>query len=498
MTAIHRRSFMNREGFGTNTREGQAGQALPRLLSIFQLLRQSLYSDDAGDTYQRIIEHIVAGFEADSGSLALAADDRRSLRIVAGIDLPDDVIGKVVPVGEEILGYVAKTGKPLLLNGTLPEELLAQRGQSRRDRVGSSICWPLMGEDQVVGAVAINRSPDSASFTRSDLEEGSIVIEFISLMFQNATLQKKQEQQIETLESMNRRMKDVQMQLIQSEKLASIGQLAAGVAHEINNPLAYVNANLNSLKRYSDQLFNFVEGIESLREMLEGDPEVQQRLAALGQPLDLPFLKSDIMEIIDECRDGMRRVKQIVQELKTFSRMDDANVVEVDIHETLTGALKMVRHELKHKADIVEEYGELPLVECVPAQLGQVFLNLLVNAAQAIRYWGTITIRTGTEGPERVWVSVSDTGVGMSEEEQRRIFEPFYTTKPVGQGTGLGLAVSFNIVNRHGGEIHVESEKDKGTTFTVVLPVRYPKKLKNDDGGQHDDVVPGDEEHDRT
>lgn len=469
-------------------RSGQAGRretpslTLPRLLSIFRLLRRSLHAEDPGVTYQRIVEHIVAAFEADSGSLALASEQRDALTIVAGIDLPDGVIGKVVPMGQEILGHVAKSGEPLLLNGTLPEELRHLRPNRREGRVSSSICWPLLDDEQVVGAVAINRAAGSEPFTRAEMEQGSVVIEFISLMFQNATLQQQQAQQISALESMNRQMKDVQMQLIQSEKLASIGQLAAGVAHEINNPLAYVNANLNSLKRYTDHLFRYVEGIESLREMLEGDPEIQQRLAALGQPLDLPFLKTDIVEIIDESTDGMRRVKQIVQELKTFSRMDDANTDEVDLHECLTGALKMVGHELKHKADIVEEYGEVPLVECVPAQIGQVFLNLLINAAQAIRYWGTITVSTGTTDDGMVRVTVRDTGVGMSEEDQKRIFEPFYTTKPVGQGTGLGLAVSFNIVNRHGGRIEVESEVDKGTAFTVCLPVRYPRKNRN--GGQ--------------
>lgn len=494
MKPLSEQAARNAKSAEHGKQQDEGRRTLPRLLSIFQLLRRSLHVRDPDFTYQRIVEHIVAGFEADSGSLALASEDAQSLTIVAGIDLPEGVIGKVVPVGEEILGHVAQTGEPLLLNGNLPTGLRGTRQPRQDNRVRSSICWPLMDEGRVVGAVAINRCVDSAPFTQAEMDQGSVIIEFISLMFRNAALQQNQEQQIDALETMNQRMKDVQMQLIQSEKLASIGQLAAGVAHEINNPLAYVNANLNSLKRYTDHLFKYVEGIESLREMLEGDPEIQQRLAALGQPLDLPFLKTDIVEIIDESRDGMRRVKQIVQELKTFSRMDDANTDQVDLHECLTGALKMVRHEIKHKADIVEEYAELPLVECVPAQIGQVFLNLLINAAQAIRYWGTITVRTGLEGDDMVWVSVSDTGIGMPEEDQKRIFEPFYTTKPVGQGTGLGLAVSFNIVTRHGGRIAVDSEPEKGTTFTVHLPVRYPKNDRgtpNHARGGDDKETPG-------
>lgn len=468
-------------------------RALPRLLSVFQLLRDTTRADDLSGIYQRIIEHIAAGFDAGSGSLALANADGGSLTIVAGIDLPEDVIGKIVPVGEEILGQVAASGEPKLINGDLPGGRQGKAG----GRVRSAVCWPLMDRERVIGAVAINRGPEGEPFTEADVDHGRIVIEFISLMFHNAELQKNQERQIEELEAMNKAMKKVELQLVQSEKLASIGQLAAGVAHEINNPLAYVNANLNSLKRYTDYLFRYVEGIESLREMLEGDPEIQQRLAALGQPLDLPFLKQDLVEIIDESRDGMRRVKQIVQELKTFSRMDDAHTLEVDIHESLTGALKMVRHELKHRADIVEEYGDLPLVECVPAQLGQVFLNLLVNAAQAIRYWGTITVKTGTAGDDQVFIAISDTGSGISEDDMKHIFEAFYTTKPVGQGTGLGLAVSYNIVNQHGGRLEVDSEVDAGTTFTVYLPVKSKRgKAAESQDPAPDENPGGGEDHD--
>lgn len=468
-------------------------RALPRLLSVFQLLRDTTRADDLSGIYQRIIEHIAAGFDADSGSLALADANGDSLTIVAGIDLPEGVIGKVVPVGEEILGQVAASGEPKLINGDLP----GGRQDKNGGRVRSAVCWPLMDRDRVIGAVAINRGPKGQPFTDADMDHGRIVIEFISLMFHNTELQQNQERQIKELEAMNKAMKKVELQLVQSEKLASIGQLAAGVAHEINNPLAYVNANLNSLKRYTDYLFRYVEGIESLREMLEGDPEIQQRLAALGQPLDLPFLKQDLVEIIDESRDGMRRVKQIVQELKTFSRMDDAHTLEVDIHESLIGALKMVRHELKHRADIVEEYGDLPMVECVPAQLGQVFLNLLVNAAQAIRYWGTITVKTGTAGDDEVFIAISDTGSGISEDDMKHIFEAFYTTKPVGQGTGLGLAVSYNIVNQHGGRLEVDSEVDAGTTFTVYLPVKAKRGKAAESRDPVPDEIPGGgEDHD--
>jgi len=248
-------------------------RALPRLLSVFQLLRDSTRTDDLSGIYQRITEHIVAGFDADSGSLALADDNGESLTIVAGIDLPEGVIGKVVPMGEQILGHVAAKGEPQLINGTPPGDISDKPIPRPQSRVASSVCWPLMDHGRTIGAVALNRGAGSPPFTEADVDQGRILIEFIGLMFQNASLQQNQKRQIEKLEAMNKQMQNVELQLIQSEKLASIGQLAAGVAHEINNPLAYINANLNSLKRYTDYLFRYVEGIDSLREMLEGDPE---------------------------------------------------------------------------------------------------------------------------------------------------------------------------------------------------------------------------------
>ncbi len=259
-------------------------------------------------------------------------------------------------------------------------------------------------------------------------------------------------------------------QLRQSDKLASIGQLAAGVAHEINNPMGYVSSNINSLGRYLQGLFTLLDAYMKAEPAL-ADAAALERINALKQELDIGYLREDICALLGESGEGIKRVKQIVQDLKDFSRQEQADWQLADLHQGLESTLNIVHNELKYKADVVREYGELPEVECVPSQLNQVFMNLLVNAAHAMERQGIITVRTGQE-QDHVWVEVEDNGSGIAPEHLKRIFEPFFTTKPVGKGTGLGLSLSYGIVQKHGGRIEVDSEPGRGTRFRVWLPIR--------------------------
>ena len=266
----------------------------------------------------------------------------------------------------------------------------------------------------------------------------------------------------------------VEQQLMQSEKLASIGQLAAGVAHEINNPVGYISSNLGSLENYFKDFRDLLEAYE--QETAGLSDEARERIEQLRQELDIDFLKEDIVNLLSESEEGVSRVKQIVQDLKDFSRVDSSEWHVANLHHGLDSTLNIVNNEIKYKAEVLKEYGELPDIECVPSQLNQVFMNLLVNAAHAIEDRGRITIRTGARGDEEVWVEVEDTGTGISEENMKKLFEPFFTTKPVGKGTGLGLSLTYGIVQKHGGHIDVESEVGKGTRFRVSLPVHPPKQ----------------------
>jgi len=266
-----------------------------------------------------------------------------------------------------------------------------------------------------------------------------------------------------------RALEETHVQLLQSEKLASIGQLAAGVAHEINNPVGFISANLNTLKTWVRSLLDVIAAHEAALPQLE--PAQRDALAAMGRAADLDYVRDEIATLIDESIDGALRVRRIVQDLRDFSRPGSGEWCVADIHAGLESTLNVVHNELKYKADIVREYGDLPPVECLPSQLNQVFMNLLVNAAHAIPERGVITIRTSSDD-EHVSIAISDTGTGMTPDIVRRIFDPFFTTKPVGQGTGLGLSVSHGIVERHRGTIDVTSEPGRGTTFRIRLPIR--------------------------
>lgn len=279
------------------------------------------------------------------------------------------------------------------------------------------------------------------------------------------------------LKRVNTEIKQAQSQLLQSEKMASIGQLAAGIAHEINNPVGFVSSNLGSLQRYLDDLLNLVDAFEQAEPLLPAEAPQTRAVAKAKQRADLDFLKGDVAALLKESLDGVSRVKRIVQDLKDFSHVDDLEWQGVDLNAGLESTLNVVWNELKYKADVVKDYGELPLVTCMAAQLNQVFMNLLVNAAQAIEQHGTITLRTGSDA-QSVWVEVADTGKGIAPEHLSQIFEPFFTTKPVGKGTGLGLSISYNIVKKHGGTLAVESAQGEGTTFRVTLPRLQPAQAK--------------------
>jgi two-component system NtrC family sensor kinase len=275
------------------------------------------------------------------------------------------------------------------------------------------------------------------------------------------------------LTEVNERLRTAQEQLARSERLASIGQLAAGVAHEINNPIGYVQSNLGTLESYLADLFEIVEAFETaLAATPPGDPATAAALA-LRQKKDLDFLKEDIPALMSESKEGITRVRKIVADLKDFSRADTSHEWEwADLHRGLESTLNIVNNEIKYKADVVREFGELPEIECLPSQLNQVFMNLLVNAAHAITAErGRITVRTGATA-EHVWVEISDTGCGIAPELVPHIFDPFFTTKPVGSGTGLGLSLSYGIVQKHRGTIDVSSRPGHGATFRVTLPIR--------------------------
>ena len=277
-----------------------------------------------------------------------------------------------------------------------------------------------------------------------------------------------------------------QTRLVQSEKMASLGQMVAGVAHEINTPLGYVRGNVETLEGVYARAFEALSGFDDLVGlMIAGDVDEAALNAQLQAAVDMAAAVRESAppeEIAGVFRDtvyGIEAIGELVTNLRNFSRLDQARTARIDLNECLDSALNIAGHAIKNRAQLVKRYGEVAKLACSPSQLNQVFLNIITNAAQAMDKPGYIVVETRAEGPEAV-VVITDNGRGIPAEVLPRIFDPFFTTKPVGEGTGLGLSICFQIVEQHGGTIKAESTVGKGTRFTIRLPFEQRAAAAND------------------
>jgi PAS domain S-box-containing protein len=275
------------------------------------------------------------------------------------------------------------------------------------------------------------------------------------------------------LEQAHTELKNTQAQLIQSEKLRALGQMIAGVAHEINNPTAFVTSNMEYLAEILPALARLFAAYAPLR--AAAGPEQDEAIRQIEAELDMDYVWRDLSALVEESREGLRRIRDIVLTLRNFARLDESGMMPADINEGLRSTLQIVRPLAKDRVALVEDYGPLPRVVCRPRELNQVFLNLLTNAIQSIDGPGTVWISTAHQG-DTVVITIRDSGSGMDPATLERLGEPFFTTKPVGSGTGLGLSVSFGIVERHGGRLLFASDRGTGTTVTVELPVEHDQQ----------------------
>jgi signal transduction histidine kinase len=275
------------------------------------------------------------------------------------------------------------------------------------------------------------------------------------------------------LEQSIKELKSTQQQLIQAEKMASLGQLATSVAHEINNPLGYISNNFDIILRYSTRLRKFIKKCEDCKPIFEKGTDVQrmaflEETQELRKEIKLDVILDDIEDVIEESNTGIERIKNIVSSLNVFAHID-GKPIPANLNNIIEDILVVVSSDIKYKAKLIKKYGDIPEVMCYPQQLGQVFITLLTNAAYAIEGRGIINIKT-YKAEKNVCVEIKDTGKGIPEELQEKIFEPFFTTKEPGKGTGLGLTVAYNVIEKHCGKIKVSSKVGEGTTFTIVLP----------------------------
>ncbi|MEM9948214.1 MAG: PAS domain-containing protein [Cyanobacteria bacterium P01_D01_bin.36] len=312
------------------------------------------------------------------------------------------------------------------------------------------------------------------------LDEDGCPYQYVAIR-NNITERKRAEiclvQQAEDLEKAFSELQQTQTQLVQTEKMSSLGQLVAGVAHEINNPVSFIYGNINPANRYAMSL------IELLRLYQNHYPEPPEEIEEELEELDFEFMTEDLLNLLSSMKVGAERIRQIVASLRTFSRKDEAEKKSVDVHQGLDSTLMILAHRLKPQSQraavqLIKNYGELPPVHCYAGQLNQVFMNIISNAIDAIEAVNTPQITLATALVEdQVIVTIQDNGVGMPEEVRSQIFNPFYTTKPIGQGTGMGLSISYQIVTeRHGGSLQVSSTPGEGTTLRLQIPLQQPNK----------------------
>ncbi|HUT73487.1 MAG TPA: ATP-binding protein [Armatimonadota bacterium] len=407
-----------------------------RLLGRWGEMSHALITNSNQDELLELVVHTAIEFiDGDTASLMLLDEGKGELRIAAACGLPQEIIASTrIPVGEGVAGFVAQEGEPLLLTSDGADPRVAPQLR-RGEEIRSAICVPLIVEGQVVGTLNVNRTRTVQDFDRTDLNTLSLFATQAVLAIEKARLYAAGQQQVETLRHMLAELERAQAQLIQSEKLASLGLLAGGVAHEINNPLMVILGRAELL--------------------------LQDLAAEAPAARDLDTIRRETVRIAD-----------IVRNLLRFSREGhDGAVGPVDVNRAVEAVVSMTRQILSVDSVVIDtDLGpDLPPVSGNSGQLQQVFTNIAINAFHAMPGGGKLFIRTTHRGGE-ISVSFTDTGFGIPPEHLGNIFDPFFTTKREGKGTGLGLTVSYGIIRAHHGDIRVESEPGKGTCFTVILP----------------------------
>ncbi|MBQ4646613.1 MAG: hypothetical protein IJB79_04625 [Candidatus Gastranaerophilales bacterium] len=288
-----------------------------------------------------------------------------------------------------------------------------------------------------------------------------------------SSLELKVQERTIALETANHKLQETQAMMVHSEKMRSLGELVAGIAHEINNPINFIHGNIMILQNYAKDLLNLIDLYEANNASIP--EEIKAKIEALKNDIDLDFLRDDINDLIKSCIEGTERTKNIVLDLKNFSRMEEMVLTQFDIPKEIDTTLNILNNKYKNRITVIKNYAQdTPKIEAYGGQLNQVFMNILDNAQDAMGETGTLTINTYKEGLD-VKIEFIDTGAGIPEENLKKIFDPFFTTKAVGKGTGLGMSISYRVINDHNGRIEVESEVGKGTKFTITLPISHDK-----------------------
>ncbi|WP_413198486.1 ATP-binding protein [Nostoc piscinale] len=433
-----------------------------------------------------LIQEAAQLIPSTGGAILLLNQKTNFFEILAEIG-SSSYLQQPIKLGEGIIGNIVQMGRGEIVNNIVAYP----RYLGEKKQFNSLICVPLNVEERVVGAIVIG-SETAVNYTSRDLKllsilamQAGVAIEKALLYEQSCEAAKIAQIQAQQLQTTLHELQQTQAQLIQSEKMSSLGQLVAGIAHEINNPVNFISGNINHAQQYVDDLLRLVHIYQDNCDYL---PEIQE----LSEEIDLDFVSEDLPKLISSMSLGIKRVREIVLSLRNFSRTEQSQMTAADIHEGIDSTLLILDNRLKTSRsnfgiEVIKNYDVIPLVECYPSQLNQVFMNILANAIDALdgqEKEGVITISTSLENGKSfahspyIVVRIQDNGSGMTQDVRDRLFEPFFTTKPIGKGTGLGMPICRKIIEKHNGQIECFSEPGQGTVFCIHIPISARKNVE--------------------
>ncbi|MGB6296347.1 MAG: AAA family ATPase [Rivularia sp. (in: cyanobacteria)] len=437
----------------------------------------------------KLLSIILENAAAQKGCLILLKNEQLFIEAIDNDRDNDLVVLQSTPVEESqdiplsLIHYVARTQQPLVLNDATQEAIYKQDSYILREQPKSILCAPIFYQGKFTGIIYLENNQVTGAFTNSRLEILKLLTSQAAISIENARLYAGEQEKSQQLQQSLETLQQTQAQLVQTEKISSLGQLVAGVAHEVNNPVGFIAGNLSIANQYIEDL---VQLLSLYQENLPSPPE---EIETLQEDIDLDYLLEDLPKMITSMELGTDRIRDIMQSLRNFSRTDSADKKPVDVHEGIETTLMILQHRLKANAqrptvEVVKKYDQLPPVRCYSGQLNQAFMNLFANAIDALdesnqgktyaeieKNPNVITIRTSSD-EYKITIRIADNGPGMPEEVRSKLFNAFFTTKPEGKGTGLGLSISYQIVTEtHGGNLYCLSSPGNGAEFVIELPL---------------------------